>query len=74
MEVKVFAKELRPKQNFWSKPVEPLDCGVDAEINIWLAANPDIVVKNIKQSMTGGSWLPAKLVISIWYECTSSKI
>ena len=70
MNAKIFGKELRPKQNFWSKPIEPLDCGVEAEINIWLASNPNITVKEIEQSMTGagGSWAPAKLVISIWYE------
>ncbi len=68
MQVKVFAKELKPKQTLWSKPVEAIDSGVETQINEWLAANPDITVKNIKQSMTGGSWMPAKLVISIWYE------
>ncbi len=68
MQVKVFAKELIPKQTLWSKLVEAIDSGVETQINEWLAANPDITVKNIKQSMTGGSWMPAKLVISIWYE------
>lgn len=68
MKIKVFAKELRPKQHFWLKQVEPLNCGVETEINIWLADNPDIIIKHIEQSMSGGSWMPAKLMISIWYE------
>ncbi|MBL4681520.1 MAG: hypothetical protein JKY88_12465 [Pseudomonadales bacterium] len=75
MEVKVFAKVLRPKPNFWSKPVESLDSGVEAEINAWLASNPNITVKEIKQSMSGGSgnWMTTKIVISIWFEYTSRK-
>ena len=51
MEVKLFAKEQRAKQNFWMKPVESFDCGVEAEVNAWLASNPNITVKEIKQSL-----------------------
>jgi hypothetical protein len=68
MEVKVFAKELRPKLNFWTRPVESLDCGMEAEINVWFASNPNITVSEIKQSLSGGSWMPPKLVVSVWYE------
>ncbi|PCJ17945.1 MAG: hypothetical protein COA96_17370 [SAR86 cluster bacterium] len=66
--VKTFGKVLVPKLSFWGKAVESFDCGMDAEINSWLASNPDITVTETKQSMTGGSWQPAKLVISIWYQ------
>ena len=67
MKVKIFAKELRPKQNFWNKPIESLDCGLETEINAWLATNSGIAVKEIKQTLSGGSFMPAKLVISLWY-------
>ena len=68
MNVKIFGKELRPKQSFLGRPIEPLNCGLEAEINAWLALNPKVIVKEVKQSMAGGSWQPAKLIISVWYE------
>jgi hypothetical protein len=68
MEVKVFTKIIKAKQGFWPSSVTSSDCGLEGEINIWLATQPDIEVKNITQSQSGGSWLPSTLVISVWYQ------
>ncbi len=68
MEVKIFTKTLKPKQGFWTGSEHLTDCGLEAEINLWLASNPDIEIKKITQSQSGGSWMPAKIVITIWYQ------
>jgi hypothetical protein len=41
---------------------------LEAEINTWLANNPDIKIISIKQSSNGGSMQNTKLFFSIWYE------
>jgi hypothetical protein len=49
----------------------PMDRTVDElerEINAWLGANPGVRVLQVKQSATGGSLEPCKLVVSIWYD------
>lgn len=38
------------------------------EINAWLAVNPGIEILDIKQSSSGGSAEPTKIIISIWYK------
>lgn len=68
MEVKIFTKTLKPKVNFWMKPLGNIDCGLENDINIWLALNPSVEVKEIKQSQSGGSWMPSTIVVSIWYQ------
>jgi hypothetical protein len=68
MEVKIFTKSLKPKLNFWMKPIGNLDGGLEAEINLWLASKPDIEIKNITQTQSGGSWMPATLVVTVWYQ------
>ena len=69
MEVKIFTKILKPKQGFWSSSdVSISDCGLEAEINLWLATKPNIEVTNITQSQSGGSWMPAKIVVTVWYQ------
>lgn len=68
MEVKIFTKILKPKQGFWPSSTISSDSGLEADINLWLAAHPDIEIKNITQSQSGGSWMPATLVVSVWYQ------
>ncbi len=41
---------------------------LEAEINAWLAENPDIQIRDIKQSSCGGSWQVSKTFITVWYE------
>ena len=67
MEVKIFTKILKPKQGFWPNSDSLTDCGLEAEINLWLATQPDIEIKNITQSQSGGSWMPSKIVVTVWY-------
>jgi len=68
MEVKIFTKSLKPKPGFWLSSESLSDCGLEAEINLWLASQTNIEIKNIKQSQSGGSWMPAKIVVTIWYQ------
>ncbi len=68
MKIKMFFKIISPKLSFFSKPIEPLDCGLEEEINEWLAQMPNIKIHDLKQTMCGGSFAPGKLVVSIFYE------
>lgn len=68
LKVKFFSRTVTPKLSFLSKPMENLDCGMENEINRWLGDNPQISAMHIKQTMSGGSWAPAKLIVSVWYE------
>lgn len=68
MEVKIFTKTLKPKLGFWPSTESLTDCGLEAEINLWLAAQPEIEIKNMTQSQSGGSWMPAKIVVTVWYQ------
>ncbi|MGK0499412.1 MAG: hypothetical protein ACJAYG_001049 [Oceanicoccus sp.] len=68
MEVKVFTKILQPKRGFLRSDDKSTDGGLEAEVNLWLASKPDIKVTNMTQSQSGGSWMPATLVVSLWYE------
>jgi len=74
MEVKIFTKAIHPKvkRGFWSSAsdsVSSSDEGLEGEINIWLATNPDIEIKNITQSQSGGSLsTPSTIVVSVWYQ------
>jgi len=70
MEVKVFTKILKPKQGFLPSSVSASNCGLESEINLWLAANPNIEIKNITQSQSGGSfaWASSTIVVSVWYQ------
>ncbi|GIU16989.1 hypothetical protein TUM4445_33330 [Shewanella sp. MBTL60-112-B2] len=68
MQVKLFTRILKPKFSFWMKPLEKLDCGLETDINHWLASNPSIDVISIKQSQSGGSWIPSTVVVSVWYQ------
>ncbi|ABV37115.1 conserved hypothetical protein [Shewanella sediminis HAW-EB3] len=67
MEVKIFTKVLRPKVGFLPKSDTATDHGLEAEINLWLASQPNIDIQNITQSQSGGSFQPATLVVSVWY-------
>ncbi len=68
MDVKIFTKIIKPKRGFLPNSESISDNGLEAEINLWLASKPDIEIKNITQSQSGGSWLPSTLVISVWYQ------
>ncbi len=68
MKIKLFTKLLKPKLNFWMKPIETMDCGLEAEINQWLSENPSVEIKEIKQTQSGGSFVPSMLCITVWYQ------
>jgi hypothetical protein len=68
MEVKIFTKIIKPKRGFWPRSATLSDYGLEAEINLWLASKPDVEIKNIIQSQSGGSWMPATLVVTVWYQ------
>ena len=68
MNVKIFTKIIKPTQGFWPSSTTTSDCGLEAEINLWLASKPDIIITNITQSQSGGSWMPATLVVTVWYQ------
>lgn len=67
MEVKIFSKTLKCKTKFLSNDETIKDNGLEAEINLWLAANANKEIIEINQTQSGGSLEPATLVISIWY-------
>jgi len=67
MDVKVFTKILKHKQGFLPSSNKSSDGGLEPEINAWLALNPDIEIKHITQSQSGGSWFPSTIVVSVWY-------
>lgn len=46
----------------------PLGPELEREINAWLEARPDIQVVRVEQSAGGGSWWPASVLVSVWYE------
>jgi hypothetical protein len=68
MEVKIFTKILKPKRGFLPNTDSLSAIGLEAEINLWLASNPGIEIKNITQTQSGGSWFPATLIVSVWYQ------
>lgn len=68
MEVKLFTKIIKSKSGFLPNSVTSSDCGLEAEINLWLASKPNIEIKNITQSQSGGSWMPATIIVSVWYQ------
>ncbi|ABI73376.1 conserved hypothetical protein [Shewanella frigidimarina NCIMB 400] len=68
MKVKVFTKVLKPKLSFWMQPIEQADCGLQDEINLWLSRHTSIEITEIKQTQSGGSFMPATLNITIWYQ------
>jgi hypothetical protein len=63
MKVKLFIKD---KSSFrsWQRHTQEFE----DDINVWLAANCNVKVIDIKQSSNGGSFDTTKVVISIWYE------
>jgi hypothetical protein len=60
MKMKMFSKR------FCRNPRRHLE--IEKEVNEWLAQMPNIKIHYLKQSMSGGSWAPSKIVISIFYE------
>ena len=68
MEVKIFTKILRAKIGFLPKSDVATDQGLEGEINLWLATQPNIKIQNITQSLSGGSFQPSTIVVSIWYK------
>ncbi len=67
MEVKIFTKVIKSKSGFLPNSTTSSDNGLEAEINLWLASKPGIEIKNITQTQSGGSWMPATIVVSVWY-------
>ena len=68
MEVKIFTKILRAKIGFLPKSDVDTDQGLEGEINLWLATQPNIKIQNITQSQSGGFFQPSTIVVSIWYK------
>ena len=61
MKIKLFTKLLKPKLNFWMKPIETMDCGLEGEINHWLSENPSIEIKDIQRTPHEGIGKPEPL-------------
>lgn len=53
------------------KPIEQADFGLESEINLWLAKDPTIEIKDIKQTQSGGSFQPATLTVTVWYHSSN---
>ena len=71
MKVKIFTRVLKSKFSFWMKPIEQADFGLESEINLWLAKDPTIEIKDIKQTQSGGSFQPATLTVTVWYHSSN---
>jgi hypothetical protein len=63
MKVKVFAVSAGYFTSFSSTGAK-LECA----INTWLEQHPNIRITGIKQSSSGGSAEPSKIIVSVWYE------
>ena len=62
-----------------TKPLKRLFSGEDSvspeierEINMWLLKNRSVEIVEIKQSLAGGSFASAKLLVSVWYRDSDS--
>lgn len=68
MEVKLFwvSSPTRP-QTFGGHESGGNATGFEAEINTWLAENPDINIAHVEQSACGGSWGPSLWLVSVWF-------
>jgi hypothetical protein len=63
MIVKMFAKS-----GGYFTSLQSTVTALEREINDWLKGNPGIRMVAIKQSASGGSLEPSKVVVSVWYE------
>ena len=63
MKVKIFSK----KEGYFKKTSET-SLELEQEINLWLQANLNIKIIEIKQNSSGGSLESAVHLISVWYE------
>ena len=69
MKIKMFSTILYGKVKTLSMRLgEPLHKEIEKEIQEWLAQRPDIKIHDIKQTMSGGSLAPPKVIVSIFYE------
>ncbi len=68
MELPIVKKSLSSKRSFWLTTVSSSDCSLEVDINLWLATNLGIEIKDITQPQSGSPWMPATLVISICYQ------
>lgn len=48
-------KITKPKQGFWPSSITLSNCGLEGEINLWLASKQDVEIKNFTESKSGGS-------------------
>ena len=68
MRVKIFARTTPKGKESGSKSAPLTSEVLENEINEWLDSNPNIDVKEIKQTQGAGNREPTKVVVSIWYE------
>jgi hypothetical protein len=68
MKIKMFSKLITPKLSFFLELKKPLHHEMEKEINEWLTQMPNIKIHHLKQTMSGGSWRPSQLIVSIFYE------
>ncbi len=69
MKIKMFSTILYGKtKSFSNRLKEPLHSEIESDIQEWLAQMPNIKIHDIKQSMSGGSAAPPKIIVSIFYE------
>jgi hypothetical protein len=63
VKVKLFVQDKSPFRR-WGRFLAALE----EEVNIWLAAHPEIKIIHIAQSSNGGSFDTSKVFLSVWYE------
>jgi hypothetical protein len=70
LKVKLFGST-RPLRRLFSGE-DSVSSEIEKEINMWLLKNSSVDIVEIKQSLSGGSFASAKLMVSIWYRDSGS--
>ena len=68
MKVKIFTKNLKTKGGLLSGVGTVSDDGLEDELNLWLASQPNIDVEKVTQSESAGFGQPTALTVCVWYQ------
>ena len=68
MKVKIFTKNLKTKGGFLSGVGTVSDDGLEDELNLWLASQPNIDVEGVTQSESAGFGQPTNSTVCVWYQ------
>jgi len=68
MKVKIFTKHLKTKGGLLSGVGTVSDDGLEDELNLWLASQPNIDVEKVTQSESAGFGQPTTLTVCVWYQ------